>query len=248
MRNQRAIRRKQQSKKKMIITISMFLVIIVGMLVSVNSIMFKGKYNKNNVMVTEEIKLNILDETLTKINFEIQTNEKNIKGTAKKEKRNVAKYKKDGVELVFKRNFKDITLKTKGDYKKIGIYSSINLDGKYVKGRPVYKEQNRFTKIFYTEKMQKDVKDLFKEDFKELENIIFGASIEDMDYEMNAKVYEVSKTGSAKNAIILTDNEEYFYIGYFNGETFIYLTNREDYKNAMPTRIKTYANIKGYNI
>lgn len=248
MRNQRAIRRKEQNKKKIVISVVVLVVIFVIGMLFVNTRIFKGEYNKNNVMITEEIKLNVLKEDLNSIDFEIQTAKKKIKGTAKKHGITKAKYNKNNTEINFKKNLNNITINFKGDYSKIGIYSSINLNGTYVKGKPVYKEQNRFTKIFYTEKMQKDVKELFTENFKDLENIIFGASIEDMDYEMNAKVYEVSKTGSNKNAIILTDDKENFYIGYFDGEKFNYITNREEYKEAIPTRIKTYASVKGYSI
>lgn len=246
MRNQRA-KQKQKSKLKFFVFL-IIIVLIIGVIGFCTTRLFKGKYNKNNVMITEEIKLNIIDENYKEINFELMTLNKKITGKAIKKSPIRATYKKEDVEIEFNRNFKKLVLNSKGDLDKIGIYSSIDVAGEYVKGKPIYKEQNRMTKIFYTEKMQKDVKELMKDDFKKFENIVLGAAIEDVDYEMSANIYEVSKNGCNETAIILVDDKENFYIGYYNGEKINYVTNNNEYKDAIPTRIKTYANLNGYKI
>ena len=246
MRNQRA---KQRKKERINIFIFVVIILILGSVITlVTTRVFKGKYSKNNVMVTEEIKLNILNEKYNEFDFELLTLNKKIKGKANKKNPFKAVFKKENLEIEFDRKFKNITIKSKGDLDKIGIYSSIDVSGEYIKGKPVYKEQNRMTKIFYTEKMQKDLKALIKEDYAKLENIVLGAAIEDIDYEKDAKIYEVSKNGAKENAIILVDNKENFYIGYYDGTKLNYMTNNNEYKDVVPTRIKTYSNINNYDM
>lgn len=246
MRNQRAKRRQKRKLNLLIFVIIILIILIITFMVITG--LFKGKYNKNNVMITEEIKLNITSENYKEFNFELVTLNKKIKGKAQKKNPLKAIYKKEDVEIEFNRKFRNITVNSKGNLDKIGIYSSIDVAGKYVKGKPVYKEQNRMTNIFYTEKMQKDLKALIKDDFEKFENIVLGASIEDVDYEMDANIYEVSKNGCKETAIILVDDNENFYIGYYNGEKLVYLTNDEEYKKAIPTRINTYASLNKYEM
>ncbi|MEG3037870.1 MAG: hypothetical protein RR810_03355 [Clostridia bacterium] len=235
----KAAKNKERNLVPAITIISVILFFIIIACAGINLRIFNGVWNRNNVKYVEEGKLKITNETVSDLCFTLVTivnnEEKVITGVAKKDMFIKAKYKEDGIDLVFERKAKGINVKSNASDSKLDI------KGEYIKGKPVYLDIDKYTKIFPTEEIQKQVKELLQDKFYSFRETVYGALFEEFDYDLNGKSFEITLSSEKKSTLIIVTDTGKMYIGFNENGKTTYYTNDIEYKKDMPNKIKVWS-------
>ncbi|MEG0221149.1 MAG: hypothetical protein RR702_02000 [Clostridia bacterium] len=235
----KAAKNKERNLVPAITVISVILFFIIIACAGINLRIFNGVWNRNNVKYVEEGKLKITNETVSDLCFTLVTivnnEEKVITGVAKKDMFIKAKYKEDGIDLVFERKAKGINVKSNASDSKLDI------KGEYIKGKPVYLDIDKYTKIFPTEEIQKQVKELLQDKFYSFRETVYGALFEEFDYDLNGKSFEITLSAEKKSTLIIVTDTGKMYIGFNEKGKTTYYTNDIEYKKDMPNKIKVWS-------